>query len=316
MKCGPGPLSLGHHSIFSESCKGLSVSHLHTKGEKFCLHATRISVFYMNWWIKMINSRLRCGCSTYSGDISVLPVTPSDTRKVLLDFVWGAWGRTGARCHSVWQAMKDKGQQLREDNFQNDMRGRRGMEICRDCIFTWWGACSHTHATFACRHINRWSYLTCVAGLRTHIYISTRKHEGKKVYFTEKTFPLQLQQKYKRRISQSVEYRESFFGLGSFASAAWYQHSTYRHTWVSTHKEHSQTQETQIRKHSNANRHTHTNPCSPEQTHSQVSVHTQQCTFCPSIGLSISNSDSRVLILPPSPPHPPRIPHSRRLPAN
>lgn len=127
----------------------------------------------------MINSRLRCGCSAYSGDISVLSVTLPDTRKDLLHFLWGAWGRTEARCHSVWQAMKDKGQQLRQDNFQKDMRGRKRMEIFCDCIFTWWCAYSHTckcWATFACRHINGWSSLTCVAGLRTDIYISTRKH--------------------------------------------------------------------------------------------------------------------------------------------
>lgn len=124
-----------------------------------------------------------------------------------------------------------------------------------------------------------------------------------------KLFLFSYSRNLKGRISQSVEYREPSFGLESFASAAWYQHSTYRHTWVSTHKEHSQTQETQIRKHSNANRHTHTNPCSPEQTHSQVSVHTQQCTFCPSIGLSITNYDSRVLILPLPPPHPTRNNH-------
>lgn len=146
----------------------------------------------------MINSRLRRGCSAYSGDISVLSVMPPDTRKDLLDFVWGAWGRTGARCHRMWQAMKDKGQQLREDSFQKEMRGRKRMEICRDCIFTWWCAYSHMHATFACRRINGRSYLTCVAGLRTDIYISARKHEGKKVYLTEKTLPFQLQQKYKR----------------------------------------------------------------------------------------------------------------------
>lgn len=76
---------------------------------------------------------------------------------------------------------------------------------------------------------------------------------------------------------------------------------------MSTHKEHSRMQETQIRKHPNANRHTHTNPCSPEQTHSQVSVHTQQCTFCPSVGPSITNYDCRVLGLPLPPPRPPRI---------
>ena len=61
-----------------------------------------------------------------------------------------------------------------------------------------------------------------------------------------------------------------------------YLHGTYRHTWVSTHKEHSQTQETQIRKHTNANRHTHAPPLlSHTPTHSQVmSVHTQRYTFC------------------------------------
>lgn len=80
----------------------------------------------------------------------------------------------------------------------------------------------------------------------------------------------------KGSISQSFEYSESEFGLESFALAVWYLHGTYRHTWVSTHKKHSQTQ---IRKHTKANRHslffsTHANTQS-----GLLPVHTQQHTY-------------------------------------
>lgn len=277
----------------------------------------------------MINSRLRCGCSAYSGDISELSVTPADTRKDLLDFVWGEWGRTGARCHSVWQAMKDKGQQLREDNFQKDVRGRRRMENCRDCVFLL-DVCIYTHththsckcrATLTCPHINRWSSLACateVAGIRTdiEINISPSKHEGEKVVLNRANFSFSTTAGIsKKRTYQSVEYDELGFGFESFALAAQYQHGTYRHTWVSTHKEHSQTQEAQIRKHSNANRHTHKPLLSWTNTVMYLctlsTVHSVHPSVYPSL-ITTPVSSYRLFLLP----IPPRIPHSRRLSAN
>lgn len=103
----------------------------------------------------------------------------------------------------------------------------------------------------------------------------------------------------KGRISQSVECSESDFGLESIAPAVWYLHSTYRHTWVSTHKKHSQMQETQIRKHTNTNRHIHTPPLffyTHANTQSgNLPVHTQQYTFCLFVCLSLCEP-ARLLI--------------------
>lgn len=177
--------------------------------------------------------------------------------------------------------------------------------------------CIFTHACYVCMSTHKRTKLSdlCSRSENRYLYFSKETWREESLLNRE-NFAFSAAAEIQKGGYDKVLNAESGFGLDSFASAVWYQHSTYRHTWVSTHKEHSQTQETQIRKHSNANRHTHTNPCSPEQTHSQVSVHTQQCTVCPSIGLSITNYDSRVLALPLPPPHPPRIPHSRRLSAN
>lgn len=84
---------------------------------------------------------------------------------------------------------------------------------------------------------------------------------------------------------------------------------------MSAHKEHSQTQETRICKHTNTNRRTHTRPTRSDThtlTRSQVmSEHTQQYTFCSfvrlslcehslSVGPSSTYCDHCVLTLPPA----------------
>lgn len=128
--------------------------------------------------------------------------------------------------------------------------------------------------------------------------------KGRKLCLTEQTFPFQLQQEYQKRGHIKVLNMTSW-ALVLRALPLRRNISTAHigiHEWAHTKST------VKRRRHKSANTlmqtDTHTNPCSPEQTHSHVSVHTQHCTFCPSIGLSIANYDSCVLILPLPPPHP------------
>lgn len=126
----------------------------------------------------------------------------------------------------------------------------------------------------------------------------------------------------KGRISQSVDYSESDFGLESFAPAVWYVHGTYRCTWVSTHKKSS----VKRRRNKSANTlmqtdinslnllsHTHAHTthsqvisvCTLSNTHSAcMSVPLGTCqTSCPSVHpLVIVTSVSLHCLLLPSPP--------------